>query len=55
MPFGLDAFSRGSVIDQAGDVMQQLPHSDNGLFRLSQAAWDAKGSSESQQVRHKSS
>lgn len=39
---------------QAGDVMQQLPQSANGVFRLSQAALDAKGSSQSQQVRHKS-
>lgn len=28
---------------QASDVMQQLPHSDNGVSRLSQAALDAKG------------
>lgn len=27
---------------QAGDVMQQLPHSDNGVSRLSQAAVGAK-------------
>lgn len=32
---------------QAGDVMQQLPHSDNGVSRLSWAALDAKGSSQS--------
>ena len=39
---------------QAGDVMQQLPHSDNGVSRLSRPASGAKGSSQSQQVRHKS-
>lgn len=54
MPFGFDAISRGSIMTQAGDVMQQLPHSDNGVSRLSRAASDAKGSSQSQQVRHKS-
>lgn len=37
---------------QAGDVMQQLPHSDSGVSRLPWAALDAKGSSQSQQVRH---
>ena len=38
---------------QAGDVMQQLPQSASGVSRLSPAAVDAKGSSQSQQVRHK--
>lgn len=47
-------FSLYSIMTQAGDVMQQLPQSANGVFRLSQAALDAKGSSQSQQVRHKS-
>lgn len=42
------------IIAHAGDVMQQLPLSANGVSRLSQAAVDAKGSSQSQQVRHRS-
>lgn len=43
-----------SIMTQAGDVMQQLPQSANGVSRLSRAASDAKRSSQSQQVRHKS-
>lgn len=39
---------------QAGNVMQQLPQSAIGVSRLPQAALDAKGSSQSQQVRHRS-
>lgn len=42
------------IIAHAVDVMQQLPLSANGVSRLSQAAVDAKGSSQSQQVRHRS-
>lgn len=40
---------------QAGDVMQQLPHSASGVSQLPQAALDAKGRSQSQQVRYKGS
>ncbi len=39
---------------QSGDVMQQLPRSASGVSRLPRAASDAKGSSQSQQVRQKS-
>ena len=46
-------FSLHSIMAQAGDVMQQLPQSASGVSRLSPAAVDAKGSSQSQQVRHK--
>lgn len=53
--FAFTAFSLYSIMTQAGDVMQQLPRSANGVSRLSQAALDAKGSSQSQQVRHNGS
>lgn len=52
--FAFDAFSLCSIMAQCGDVMQQLPQSANGVSRLSPAALDAKGSSQSQQVRHRS-
>lgn len=54
--FAFHAFSPPiqHIIAHAVDVMQQLPLSANGVSRLSQAAVDAKGSSQSQQVRHRS-